>query len=239
MNDRLKILGIITARGGSKGIPGKNLAIVGGKPLIAWTIDAARESRWLTRTIVSTDSEEIAAVARECGADVPFLRPPELARDETPHLPVLLHALDWMEQQAGFKADYLLVLQPTSPLRTAADIDAAIELAREKDADSVIGMAEIHGHPYWCKTLLPDGRLAPLVSPPPGSLRRQDLPKALMPNGAIYLARIDWFRQHETFYGEKTFAYVMPPERSLDIDTPWELQLAQMIFRERQNHGDT
>lgn len=233
----MKTLAVITARGGSKGVPGKNLAMVGGKPLIAWTIEAARAARRLTRTIVSTDTEEIAEVARQWGADVPFLRPPELARDDTPHLPVVLHALDWLRDQEKFNADYLLGLQPTSPLRTAADIDAAIALAQEKDADSVIGVTEPHGHPYWCQTLLPDGRLAPFLPPPPGSLRRQDLPVALMPNGAIFLARIEWLRRHGSFYGGKTFAYVMPPERSLDIDTPWDLDLARMVLQEKQGHA--
>lgn len=225
----MSVLGIITARGGSKGVPGKNIALVGGKPLLAWTIEAARSSRMLTRTIVSTESEEIAEIARQWGAEVPFLRPQELARDDTPHVPVVLQALDWMQRQAGFSADYLLVLQPTSPFRTAADIDAAIEIARVKNADSVIGMVMPHGHPFWCKRVLSDGRLAPLLPTDGDAHRRQDLPAALMPNGAIYLARIDFFLRQQSFYGEKTFAYLMPPERSLDIDSPWDLQLARLI----------
>ncbi len=232
----MKIIGLITARGGSKGVPGKNTALVGGKPLIAWTIEAAQQARLMTRAIVSTDSEEIAAVARQWGAEVPFLRPAELAQDGTPHLPVLLHALDWMRDNEGWEADYFMVLQPTSPLRTAADVDASIALAQQKDADGVIGMAEMHGHPYWCKTLLPDGRLAPLFDAGTGSLRRQDLPSALMPNGAIYLARTPWFRQSGSFYGDKTFAYVMPPERSLDIDTAWELALARLLVQRNLHH---
>jgi CMP-N,N'-diacetyllegionaminic acid synthase len=233
----MQVLGVITARGGSRGLPGKNIADVAGKPLIGWTIAAARAARGLTRSIVSTDSAAIAAVARQCGAEVPFLRPPELARDETPHLPVLLHALDWMRDHAGFDADYVMLLQPTSPLRNAADIEESLALAARHGAESVVAMVEPHGHPYWCKTLAPDGRVVPLLPPYAGSLRRQDLPPALLPNGALYLVRTDFLRRTGGFYGERTYAYVMPPERSLDVDTAWELELVRLVMAPREAHA--
>jgi CMP-N,N'-diacetyllegionaminic acid synthase len=232
-SEQVNVLAVITARGGSKGLPGKNTAVVGGKPLIAWTIDAALGSKKLARAIVSTDAVEIAAVARQWGAEVPFIRPAELALDDTPHVPVLLHGVDWMREHAAFETDYVMLLQPTSPLRTSTDIDAAIQIAEEKGADSVVAMTQPHGHPFWCKTLAPDGRLRPLVTSHHGSLRRQDLPVALLPTGAIYMVNVEFLRKTGEYYGENSYAYVMPPERALDIDTAWDLELARLVMEDK------
>ena len=232
-----KLIALIPARAGSKGVPGKNIAPVAGKPLIAWTIAAALGAESVASVVVSTDGEEIASVARECGAEVPFMRPAVLAQDHTPGIPVLLHALDWLECHWKVTMDYLVVLQATSPLRTAADIDKAVALAREKDADAVIGMSEVSSHPYWTKKISDEGRILDFLHLDTEYPQRQSLPPAYVPNGAIYLVRPEVLRSRETVYTDRTYAYVMPGERSLDIDSPWDLYLADLILKDRQVHG--
>lgn len=228
----IKTVGLITARGGSKSIPQKNVRLLAGKPLIAWTIEAALRSQGLSRVIVSTDDEEIARVSREWGADVPFMRPAELAQDDSPHLGVIRHALGWLASENEPELDYLMLLQPTSPLRTTADIDSAIALCKEKDADAVVSVCLTHDHPYLTKQLTPDGRLLDFVEKPPGYLARQTLPPAFALNGAIYLVRRSLLLERDDWYTDRTFAYIMPAERSLDIDTPWDLHLVDLILRE-------
>ncbi len=228
------LLAVIPARSGSKGIVDKNLATVAGRPLIAYTIDAARQSRAVTRTVVSTDALDIADVARSLGADVPFLRPAELARDDTPGIAPFVHAVSWLGEAQGFRPDWVLLLQPTSPLRTAEDIDAAVALAIERDADAVLSVCPVRHHPYWTRQLEPDGRLTPFIEPDPPALRRQDLPEVMSLNGAIYLIRRDVLLAGESFDTDRTLGYVMPPERSLDVDTPWDLQLVEWALRARE-----
>ena len=143
MKTKPKILGVITARGGSKRLPGKNIRPLGGKPLIAWTAEAALESRFIKRVLLSTDDPQIAEVVQKWGVEVPFIRPASLAQDDTPHIPVLEHAIHWLKENQGACPDYLFILQPTSPLRTAEDIDSAIEIAIQKNADAVIGVCEV------------------------------------------------------------------------------------------------
>ena len=229
------IIGLITARGGSKAIPRKNIRLLAGKPLIAWTIEAALASRGLSRLLVSTDDVEIATVARQWGAEVPFMRPAELARDDSPHIPVLIHAVEWLERVEGTTVDYLLLLQPTSPLRVGRDIDAAIELARAKNADSVISVREASTHPYFTRRITADGRLRDFVAKPDGYLRRQVLPPAYAWNGALFLVRRDILMQRQMLETEHTYAYTMPPERSLEIDTPWEWRLAELMLSASDN----
>lgn len=227
------IIGLITARGGSKAIPRKNVRLVAGKPLIAWTIEAASYSLRLSQLVVSTDDQEIAAIARKWGARVPFLRPAELALDNSPHIPVVVHAIEWLESHEQLRCDYVLLLQPTSPLRSGEDIENAIQLALERDADSVVSVCEAPFHPYLAKNIV-DGRLESFLPQPEGYLARQNLPKAYVINGAIYLVRRDLLMKQHTFYTERTYAYLMPPERSLDIDTPWDMYLADLILRDRR-----
>lgn len=227
------VLALITARGGSKGIPGKNIADLAGKPLIAWTIEAAMGAAAVSRVIVSTDDAAIAAVSERWGAEVPFLRPAELAADASPHLPVLLHALAWVEEHDARSYEYILLLQPTSPLRTTGDIESAVKLALDQQADGVVSVCPAHPHPFLSRRITDDGRLEEFAPRPKGYLARQTLPPAYMLNGAIYLVRSDVLTTRQTFYTENTFAYVMPPERSLDIDTPWDLYLANLILRDR------
>lgn len=227
------IVAVITARGQSKGIPGKNIRPLAGKPLIAWTIEAARASKLLTQIIVSTDDNRIAAVAREYGAEVPFMRPVELAADDTPHIDVILHAISWLERHAVLPIDYLMLLQPTSPFRTTDDIDAAIQLAAAKQAVAVVSVCEVDRHPYLMKRVLENGTMEDMFDADIAYLRRQALPICYSLNGAIYLNRPDVLRSEKVFYPKGTYAYIMPPERSFDIDTFWDLHVAELIMRDK------
>ncbi len=226
----MSILALIPARGGSKGIPRKNLAPLAGQPLIAWTIAAALGSKNLSRVIVSTDDAEIAEVARQHGADVPFLRPPELAADESGALGVVLHALDWLAESAGEPPEYVLLLQPTSPLRATADIDAAIALAHARDADAVLGVCEAVPHPFLARRVDEAGVLTDFLPVDEKLVRRQDFPYAYVLNGAIYLNRCASLRTARTFQPPGALALIMPRERSLDIDTPHDLRLAEQLL---------
>ncbi len=226
-------IALITARGGSKGVPGKNIAPVAGKPLIAWTIEAARASRKLGRVIVSTDDSGIAQIARSFGAEVPFTRPAELAGDKSSHISVVLHALDWLEKE-NCPPRYLVLLQPTSPLRSPADIDGAIELAFAKDADSVVSVCAAHNHPLLVKKMTPEGTLANYASADLAYLRRQDLPEAFALNGAVYVTKSSVLREQKTFLPPRTVPYVMPAERSLEIDDPWDLHLVRLVMEDRE-----
>ena len=227
----IRVLGIIVARGGSKGLPQKNIRLLGGRPLIAHTIDAALQAQLLDRAVVSTDDHQIAEIAQQHGAETPFLRPPELARDDTMAHPVLVHAVRWLEEREGYRPDYAMMLQPTSPLRTAQDIDNCIALAHEKDADAVVSLCEPKHHPYWTKQLTEDGRVLSFIALDRAYDRRQDLPPAYALNGAIYLVKRDILVDRLTFYTDRTYAYIMPVERSLDIDTRLDFDLAEMILK--------
>lgn len=220
-------LAIIPARGGSKGLPRKNVLTVAGKPLLAWTIEAALRSHVFGRIIVSTEDDEITRVARKWGGECPFRRPVELAQDETSLMEVVLHALRWFVEKEGFRPDYVMALQPTSPLRTAQDIQAAVDLMLKQEADAVVSVGPVKAHPYWMKKITDQGRLIDFVQLNHVPQRRQELPPVFLLNGAIYLASRDVLLLRQTFYTEKTYAYVMPPERSLDIDTNTDLQLVE------------
>ncbi len=217
---------LIPARGGSKGIPRKNIKLIGGKPLIVWTIEAALRSSLLSAVVVSTDDLEIADVARRAGAQVPFMRPAELAQDQTPGLDPVLHALNKLPQ-----FDSVLLLQPTSPLRTTADIDACLQLALLHNAPSVVSVSETDTHPYWTYRVTEDQALRRFVDAEPIA-RRQDLPQAFALNGALYFADANWLRSSGTFVGPETLAYVMAKERSVDLDTPLDWKLAELLLKE-------
>jgi N-acylneuraminate cytidylyltransferase/CMP-N,N'-diacetyllegionaminic acid synthase len=227
---------IIPARGGSKGIPGKNLKPAAGKPLIAWTVETALAATLLDRVIVSTDSPEIADVARRYGAEVPFMRPAHLAQDDTPGIAPVLHAAQWLADNEGYQPDMIMLLQPTSPLRIPEDIDRAIELIREKGADAIVSVTPVEAHPYWMKQIDGAGRMTDFIKLDQPIERRQDLPELYTVNGAIYVARYEVLMQQKTFDTDNTFSLVMPPERSLDIDTPWDLCLADLILKDRRRN---
>lgn len=222
------VLALVPARGGSKGIPGKNLARVGGRSLLARAVEAGLGSRRAPRVVVTTDDEAIAEEGRRAGAEVPFLRPAGLARDDTPGMAPVLHALRWLEEHEGARPEWVVLLQPTSPLRTAEDVDAALDLAEAKDADAVVSVMPSPVHPRWLRGVEPDGRLAPPETSVPAT--RQALEAAYALNGALYLARREVLLERETWYTGRTWAYVMPPERSLDVDTPWDLHLADLVL---------
>jgi len=228
------IVALIPARGGSKGIPRKNVLPVGGKPLIAWTIEAALQSSSLTRVIVSTDNEEIADVAQQHGAEVPFMRPAEFATDAAGSLGVALHALDWLAAHGG-EPDYLLLLQPTSPLRTSADIDDAARLAAERDADAVLGICEAAPHPWLACQLTADGQLGAFFCTTDEHLPRQQYPPAYVLNGALYLNRPASLRGTRSFQPPGALGFIMPIERSQDIDSPWEMRMVDLLLRSVEN----
>ena len=220
----MRVLGIITARGGSKGIPGKNLKLLGGRALLDYTIDAANDTP-LDRLILSTEDKKIADLARSLGCEVPFMRPAELARDETPHLPVIQHAAKWLLEHEGYKADVVLTLQPTSPLRSSADIAAALRMLELSGADSVVSVSEVsaHAHPMRMLRVDDSGHAVLFATGQPVRTRinrRQDLPKAWVMNGAVYACRTETlFAADPSLYGDRVVAYPMPAERSISIDT--------------------
>jgi|CXWL01.1.fsa_nt_gi CMP-N-acetylneuraminic acid synthetase len=224
------VLGLITARGGSKGVPRKNVRTVARKPLIAWTIESARQSRRLDRIVVSTDDDEIASVSRQFGAVVPFMRPPELARDDSPHIDVVLHALRWLAQEEKYEPEYVLLLQPTSPLRTAEDIDGMIDLALERRAEAVVSVSPACDHPYLAKRVDSEGVIAPFMECPLAYARRQDLPPAYALNGALYLQQCAGLLKRQSFEGCRTIAYIMPRQRSLEVDTEADLIEVERIL---------
>ncbi|MBC8331869.1 MAG: acylneuraminate cytidylyltransferase family protein [Anaerolineae bacterium] len=226
----ISVLALIPARGGSKGVPNKNIARVGGKPLVAWTILAAKQVRSVDRIVVTTDSPEIARVARDYQAEVPFIRPPELALDDTPGMPPILHAIQWLETNQSYCPDYIMCLQPTSPLRSSQDIDAVIRIALDKDADSIVSVSSVQQHPQWMKYVDAEGRMADYFPAADLIMRRQDLPPVYALNGAIYLTRRNILLEKETWYAPETYAYIMPPERSIDIDTSWDLYLTNLLL---------
>lgn len=222
----MKTFALIPARGGSKGITRKNIKMIAGKPLIVWTIEAALRSSLLSAVVVSTDDLEIAQVARQAGAQVPFMRPAELAQDQTPGLDPVLHALDQLPQ-----FDYVLVLQPTSPLRTTDDIDGLLNLVAQKKTPSAVSVAEADTHPYWTYRLNADQTMARFMDAAPVA-RRQDLPSVFSLNGAMYFADANWLRDSGSLVGAETLAYIMSKEHSVDLDTPLDWKFAELLLKE-------
>ncbi len=216
------ILGLIPARGGSKGIPGKNVRPLAGKPLIQYACEAARGSRLLNHTIVSTDSAEIAEAARNARGEVPFSRPAELAADTTPMVDVIHHAIEWIELNEGKSPDIVVLLQPTAPLRQSNHIDEAIQLLVHGDCDSVVSVAPIpqHYNPHW-QFVVKDGQLQVFTGEPLGEIvtRRQDLGTTYTRNGAIYGFYRRVLDETGSIYGRRCAAYPMPAELSINLDT--------------------
>ncbi len=230
----MKVLAVIPARGGSKGIPRKNIRLLAGKPLINYTIEAALQSQYRLRVIVSTDDEEIANVARTAGAEVPFLRPAELARDDTPDLPVCQHALHWLMMHENYCPEVVVWLRPTSPLRTVQDIDAAVRLLVETGADCVRSVCLAEHHPYWMKRL-EGNRLLPFVEGVDESkyYRRQELPPAYRLNGAVDVTWCKRIVENGKLFGGDMRGYVMPVERSVDLDSELDFALAELLLQRR------
>lgn len=230
-----KVLAIIPARAGSKRVPNKNLKSLAGIPLIGHTISAAKESQLFNRIIVSTDSIEIQEIAKRFGAEAPFVRPKELATDDARGIDVILHCVKYIEELSGEQPsfDYLMVLQPTSPLRTAGDILAAYQLCLERNADAVVSVAECEHSPLFANVLPEDFCLANFMNKQADNKNAQELPKYYRLNGAIYLARWEYLKQNSSWYSARSFAYVMPAERSVDIDLPFDFKFAELLLEER------
>ena len=223
------MLAIIPARGGSKSVPKKNIKFLDGKPLIAYTIEAACASRLIDRLILSTDDEKIADVAREYGVEVPFMRPPELAKDDSLAIDNYLYTLNKLNDEKAKQYDEFIVLQPTSPFRTAQDIDNAIELFYEKKADSVISVSEVLPSPVWSKKIDDKGVLKAYFDLAINNKNRQEIETAYMPNGAIYILQLSLVKKIYSYYSNNTLAYIMPEERSLDIDKPLDFEFAEFL----------
>lgn len=229
MIDGKSVLAVITARGGSSGVPRKNVRDVGGKPLIAWTIEASHGSQYVDQTILSTDDDEIISVAGQWDCEAPFVRPVELANGETPGFSVLVHALETVEETF----DYAVLLQPTSPLRTTDDIDKCIEICVRSNAPACVSVTEPHVSPYRMYRLDEKQRIQAILERPANPHRRQDLPTVHALNGAVYVVACDWFLLTQQFCTPDTLAYVMPPERSIDIDIEVDLITVQAIIDAR------
>ena len=217
----MRVLGIVPARGGSKGVPRKNIRLLCGKPLLQYTAESALAALRLSRVILSTESEEIAEVGRRAGLEVPFLRPAELAEDTTPMLPVVQHAVRSMER-SGARFDAICLLQPTNPLRRSEDIDACIELLEQSDSDAVVTVLPVPAeyNPHWVYfrgqnslLRLSTGEASPIT-------RRQDLPPAFHREGSVYVTRRDVVMEQDSLYGRRLAGYQLDPQRSVNIDGP-------------------
>jgi len=230
MERDFQTVAIIPARGGSEVVYRKNIKLLAGKPLISYTITEALRSRLLDRIVVSTEDREIAEIATGYGAEV-IERPAELARDDTPTLPVLQHAINHLEQVEGYAVGLVVLLQPTSPLRTVADIDGCIQKLRATGSDSVVSACEVDYSPYWMFTLDGD-RLKRLMGGGEKITRRQDAPKIYKPNGAVYVTNRDVIMEQNRIMSDDTRAFMMPVERSLDIDTEIDFRLAEILMKQ-------
>jgi N-acylneuraminate cytidylyltransferase len=227
------VLAVIPARGGSKGVVRKNVRPVGGKPLIAWTIEQAKSAKLIDRVMVDTDDAEIADVARGLGIDVPFLRPGELATDDALVIDALMKLIERLAQ----RFDYLAMLQCTSPLRLSEDIDAAIELCVRSGAPACVSVTDAGKPPQWMLEIAEEGRIRPLSGWDGFRKRRQDLPAAFIPNGAVYIAEVLWLCRTRSFYGPDTVAYVMPRARSIDLDTEEDCLIADALLSARSSRS--
>lgn len=233
----MRVLGLIPARGGSKGIPRKNIRPLGGKPLLQWTAEAALGANLLTRVVLSTEDEEIAAVGRSCGLDVPFMRPMELARDETPTLPVVQHALHALEA-SGDTFDAVCLLQPTSPFRLADDIDGCIALLGSSTADSVVTVLPVPAehNPHWVYFGVPNGELRLSTGESQPIPRRQSLPPAWHREGSVYVTRTAVVLDG-SLYGARVVGYPIDASKSVNIDDMDDFARAARIIRRRETVG--
>ena len=226
------MLAIIPSRGGSKGLPGKNIRLLNGKPLIGYTIESAIEAKNINRVVVSTDDMEIAKIAKIYGAEIPFMRPQELATDNALAIDNYIYTIERLNTEFGGNYKEFVVLHPTSPLRTAEDIDNAIEIFKNRNAESVISVCEAPHPPLWAKEIDVHGILKNYFSLNTENKNRQELKKAYMPNGAVYVFKISLLKEKRVYYFEKTYPYVMPKERSIDIDDYFDFKLAEFLIKE-------
>lgn len=224
INDK-KVLAIIPARGGSRGVPRKNIRSLAGKPLIAWTIEEAKKSKYIDRLILSSEDDEIIKVAKKYGCEVPFVRPVQLSQDNSLGIDPVIHALEEIE---GY--DYVVVLQPTSPLRLVEDIDGCIDRILETNSTACVSVTEPNASPYWMYKVNEKGNMQPLIKQEELITRRQELPTVYTLNGAVYIAEIDWLKKSRSFLTEETVAFLMSKNRSYDIDTEEDFLLCEWLL---------
>lgn len=231
----MNVLFLIAARGGSKGVPGKNLSRIGGLSLVGYKAISARKSRYCARLMISTDSAEIQEEARRNGVEVPFTRPAELATDTAKSGPVITHAMDWIEREGRARYDALMLLEPSSPFARAEDYDRAVLLMSEKDANAVVGVRKVEVSSTVTGPLDPEGRLSAIVdklhAARAQSGARQSLPQEYTMNGALYLIRWDYFRRHGWIYQDRdgVYGHVMDRYHSIEIDEPVDLAWAEFV----------
>ena len=232
------MIAIIPARGGSKGLPGKNIRPMAGKPLIAWTIEAALNASSISRVILSTDSEEIATIGRNYGAEVPFMRPSELAQDDSLAIDNYLYTVDRLNEEIVKNSNFplideLVVLLPTAPLRDSTDIDNAMEIFRAKKADSVISYYPAPHPVQWYKYIDENGILRSLLPEGDRLANRQEEKETYLPNGAIYIFKHAFLKDKKAYYSDRSYPYLMPASRSVDVDTIDDFEYAEYLLRKR------
>lgn len=230
------IIVIIPARGGSKGLPRKNIRLLAGKPLIAWTIEQAKNSKASYNVVVSTEDKEIGEIARNYGAVV-IERPKDLAKDDTPTIDAIFHVLEVLKAK-NYNPDIIILLQPTSPLRNAEDIDNAVKLFLNRSCESVVSACEVDTSPYW-SFKIEDGYLKHIFEEKYLTMRRQELPQVYAPNGAIYISTPENLQKYKSFYCVKTIPYIMPPRRSVDIDEEIDFKFAEFLLRKQYEESQS
>lgn len=232
----MKILFVITARGGSKGVPRKNIIQLGPLPLIAYKIISAKKCKYENRIIVSTDDEEIAQVAKQYGAEVPFMRPDYLASDTASSMDVIDHAIKWVEENDSTKYDYICLLEPSSPFLTGTDLNTALDLLISKDADTLLGMKEVEVNTKFIHTLDSKNGLSLFYDEiiKMTGVRRQDQAQEYTMNGCIYAAKLEYFKKNHLFHSEKSVPYIMPTEKSVEIDSMMDLEFARFIVEKKK-----
>lgn len=232
----MEILAIIPARGGSKGVPRKNIRPLNGKPLIAYTIEEAKKSKYISRVIVSTEDQEIADISKTYGADIPFMRPLELASDLSPSFDTIIHAINWLSENEGYKPEYICLLQCTTPLKRVDDIDGIIKKLLSTGMDGAITVCESESHPYWMQTFDGD-RMQNFVSQELQVLRRQDLPSVYKLNGVAWVVKTAALLSEKSLMVKNRTGYVMGALESVDIDTDMDFKYAEMLIKEREIHA--
>lgn len=230
------ILAIIPARGGSKGVPRKNIKEINGKPLIAYTIEEAIKSRYLHRIVVSTEDKEIADISKKYGAEVPYLRPIELADDKSPTIDCIIHMINWLKINEDYIPDYICLLQCTSPLRTNEDIDGTIKKAINIDLDGAISVCEAEVNPYWTNVFI-DEKLKYFIEEGKNITRRQDLPQIYRINGAVYIIKTEILLNKRTFETDNMTGYIMSSNNSIDIDNEIDFKFAQLLMKESEKNA--
>lgn len=231
-----KILVIVPARGGSKGVPRKNIRNLNGKPLISYTIEEAKKSKYIDRVVVSTEDIEIAKVSEKFGAEVPYLRPVELSKDDSPTIDCIIHVVNWLKEKENYIPDYVCLLQCTSPLRTYKDINGTIEKTINLNMDGAVSICESEANPYWSNVFYGD-KLKYFIEEGKQITRRQDLPKVYRMNGSVYVIKTNILLEQKTFETENITGYVMNNENSVDIDNEIDFKLAELLMKECENNA--